>query len=132
MSGRTDWRCFEEGSSRRGEICQRGRQRLRNREREHRHKRCGNWRRVRWREKYRRRARERQRLLEELHAPPNEHGQFLQRASIGTGNPIRRRRRRQRDGLKRNYATPHLSSSPLVKGRGEGEESILSSPSSLS
>src|SRR5207237_3422534 len=31
-----------------------------------------------------------QRLLEELHAPPNQHDQFLKRAAAGAGNPVRR------------------------------------------
>ena len=47
---------------------------------------------------YRRRPRKRKRLLEELHAPPDEHDQFLERAAAGAGNSIRRRRG-ERHGL---------------------------------
>ena len=41
---------------------------------------------------YRRRARERKRLLEELHAAPDEHDQFFQRAAACAGDSVRRRR----------------------------------------
>ena len=33
------------------------------------------------------------------HAAPDEHDQFLNRATAGPGNPVRHRRRRQRDGV---------------------------------
>ena len=80
-------------------VYERNGQRLWHRQREHRHKRGRDRRRVWRREKYRWRPRKRKRLLEAVHAPANEHDQFFERASIGAGNPIRRRRRRQRNGV---------------------------------
>ena len=52
-------------------------ERLRHRQRQHRHERRGNRRRVWRRERNRRRPRERKRFLEDLHAPADQHDQFL-------------------------------------------------------
>src|SRR4029077_6124558 len=45
-----------------------------------------------WQNANQRRPRERQRLLEVLHATPDEHDQFLQRVATCAGNPVRRGR----------------------------------------
>src|SRR5205814_9010535 len=72
-AARLDLVHFNERRARGGEIRQRNWKRLRNREREHRNEWRRDWRRIWGREKHRRRPRERKRLLEELHAPSDEH-----------------------------------------------------------
>ena len=64
------------------------RQRLRHRQRQHRHQRRRNRRRVRRRKGNRRRPRSRQRLLEGLHAPPDQHHQLVERAAARAGHQI--------------------------------------------
>ena len=68
-------------------------------QREHRHERRGDRRRIRRRKGNRRRPRERQRFVEDLHAPADEHDQLLHRTATRAGDPVRRRRRRQRHSL---------------------------------
>ena len=61
---------------------------LRHRQREHRHLRRGDRRRLRRREGDRRRPRVRLRLLEDLHAPPDQHDQLGRRGPPGAGSRI--------------------------------------------
>ena len=63
----------------------------------------GNWRSVRRRERDRRRPRKRERFVEDLHAPADQHDQFFDRAAAGAGNSIRQRRRGQRDRVRGLY-----------------------------
>src|SRR5205823_14770660 len=74
------------------EISGRSREGLRNCQCEYRKEWRRDWRGIWRREKYQRRTQEWKRLLEELHAPPDQHDQLLQRAAARTGNSVRRRR----------------------------------------
>src|ERR1039458_7032472 len=69
-------------------LPQPSRQRLRHRQYQHRHQRRRNRRRLRRREGDRRRTRSGQRLLEGLHAPPDQHTQLVQPTAPGAGHRI--------------------------------------------
>src|SRR5207302_9909930 len=91
-AARIDLIDFHERRTRSRKIRELNRQRLRHRECEHRNQRRGNWRRIRRGKKYRRRPRKRKRLLEKLHATPDEYDQFFERTAAGAGNSVWRRR----------------------------------------
>src|SRR5262249_3749884 len=56
------------------------------------------------RKKYGRRPRERERFLEDVHAPPNQHDQLFNGTAVSAGNSVRRGRRRQRDNVMEGHA----------------------------
>src|SRR5205823_6500162 len=92
-------RSIERVKSEGGEIPKRGRERLRNRECEYGNERRRDRRCVRRGEEHRRWPRKRQRRVEKLHAPADEHDQLFDGTPAGAGDRVWRAGRRKRDRL---------------------------------